>query len=129
MYDQRFDEIDNSAAYAQRQEILELENPRPDPIWPGPDGTKEQWAARYKFDRVAQLKTQASQEQQVVDKRQLIEEFAKMIEAHRLAGEAIEQFAIENDIPGFCGYDGLSNWNTSDIVGTSLQWAASNHNC
>lgn len=129
MSDARFDLIDNPEANAQRQEILEMELERPDPIWPGKDGTKEQWEARYAYDRASHLKQRAYQEQEVINKRSALEQFAKMIEEHKLAGDAIEQFAEDNDLPGFCSYDGLSNWTHSDIIGTSLQWAASNHNC
>lgn len=129
MSDPRFDIIDNPGANAQRQEILAMEVERPNPIWPGAEGTKEQWAARYAYDRAQHLKNQARQEQEVIDKRAVLEEFAKMIEDHKLAGEAIERFAEENNLPGFCSYDGLYNWIDTDIIGTSLQWAASNHSC
>lgn len=125
----RFEELDNPIAAAKRKEILEIDNPRPDPIWPGVDGTKEQWAARHQFDRIAHLKTRASQEQEVIDKRALLEQFAKMIEDYKLQGEAIEQFAQDNDLPGFCGWDGVQSWVHDDIIGTALQWAASNHSC
>ncbi|ATN92847.1 hypothetical protein QGX11_gp084 [Pseudomonas phage PPSC2] len=129
MSDPRFDHIDNPTAQQARDELRSMELVRPDPIWPGPQGTKEQWEARYAYDRACQLKQMAKQEQDVVDKRAALEIFARMIEEHKLAGEAIEKFAEENDLPGFCSYDGLSNWLHSDIIGTSLQWAASNHNC
>lgn len=127
--DKRFDQIDNPAANAQRAEILAINPVRPDPIWPGPEGTKEQWAARYEFDRLCRLQMQARQEQEVITKRQALEQFAQMIADHKLAGEAIEKFAEEHDLPGFCSYDGLYNWVDSDIIGTSLQWAASSHDC
>lgn len=129
MSDPRFDAIDNPAANAQRQEILALELERPNPIWPGPEGTKEQWEARYSYDSACRLKRQAKQLQDVVDKRAALETFANMIKDYKLAGEAIEKFAEDNDLPGFCSYDGLYNWLDSDIIGTSLQWAASNHEC
>lgn len=45
MSDPRFDLIDNPEANAKRQEILNTVIERPNPIWPGPEGTKEQWAA------------------------------------------------------------------------------------
>lgn len=129
MSDPRFDYIDNPTAQQVRDELRSTELVRPDPIWPGPQGTKEQWEARYFYDRACHRKQMAKQEQDVVDKRAALETFAKMIEEHKLAGEAIEKFAEENDLPGFCGYDGLYSWIDSDIIGTSLQWAASNHNC
>lgn len=129
MKDSRFDEIDNPARQKQRDEIFSVVPVRPNPIWPGPEGTKEQWAARHKYDSECGFIQAAKQEQEVVDKRELIEKFAKMIEEYNAAGEALNQFAIENDIPGVCGYEGYENWIHKDIVGEALGWAASNHNC
>lgn len=129
MSDPRFDFIDNPVSQKAREEALSVILVRPDPIWPGPQGTKEQWEARYAYERDCHRQQAARQEQLVIDKRAALETFAKMIEEHKLAGEAIEKFAEENDLPGFCSYDGLHSWIDSDIIGTSLQWAASNHNC
>lgn len=127
--DKRWEELDSPAVNVQRQEILALENPRPDPIWPGADGTQEQWDARHQFDRIARLQVQARQEQEVVDKRAIIEQFAQMLKEHTAKGEEIELFAQNNDIPGFCGWDGIENWTHRDPTDVALQWAASNHNC
>lgn len=129
MSDPRFDVIDNPAANAQRQQVLSLELVQPDPIWPGPEGTKEQWAARYAYDRAVQLKRYAEQEKELLDKRDLLEKFADMIAEHKLRGEQIEKFARDNDIPGVCGWSGIENYIDNDIVGDAIQWAASNHNC
>lgn len=129
MRDPRFDVIDNPTASAQRQEILDIEIVRPVPIWPGDDGTKEQWAARREYEVACDKKTQAKQIQEVVDKRELIEKFAKMIEDYNAAGEVLNQFVIDNDLPGICGYEGYENWVHKDIVGEAINWAHSNHNC
>lgn len=127
--DKRWEELDNPAATAQRQEILALTPVRPDPIWPGPEGTTEQWKARHEYDRVCHVQTQARQEQEVVDKRAVIEQFAQMLKDHKARGEEIELFAQNNDIPGFCGWDGIENWTHRDPTDVALQWAASDHSC
>lgn len=129
MKDKRFDQIDNPARQKERDKAMSITPVRPNPIWPGPEGTKEQWDARHKYDRECGVIARVRQEQEVVDKRSLIEEFAAMIEEYKSAGERLEAFAIENDIPGICGYEGYENWLHKDIVGESLAWAASNHDC
>ena len=127
--DTRFEQLDSPVTNAQREEILALDNPRPDPIWPGADGTPEQWAARHKFDRISRLQIQARQEQEVVSKRAAIEEFAQMLKDYKRFGDEIELFAQNNDIPGFCGWDGIENWTHRDPVDVALSWAASDHSC
>lgn len=109
MSDPRWGKLDNPEANAKREED-KLKTHR------------ESW-----YD--TSPATYANQQQEVLDKRSLIEQFAKMVEDFKLKGEELDQFAIDNDIPGICGYDGYQNWLDNDIIGDAIQWASSNHSC
>lgn len=129
----QFDEIDNPERNELRKEFLEMEIVRPHPFYnyylKDESFTEEDRLARVKYDRAVRQKVQAIQEQEVVDKRELIEKFAKMINEYKLAGEEIEKFAQENDIPGVYGWYGIDEWVNTDIIGDVIQWAASDHSC
>lgn len=131
--DKRWEELDNPEVNAARSELLALDTAaiRPNPIWPevGAVWTDEQWEARFAYERACSYKRQAQQEQDVLEKRAVIEQFAQMLKEHKARGEEIEQFVRDNDIPGFCGWDGIENWTDRDPVDVALQWAASNHDC
>lgn len=122
-----FNKIDNPHANAERAEILSKEVTRFP--YPGQGATDLQWKEYWDNQQLLWLKTRALQEQEVIDKRELIEKFAKMIEDYRFAGKALEEFAQKHDIPGVCGYSGFENFVNNDIVEDALQWAASNHSC
>ncbi|UAV84617.1 hypothetical protein PHB09_122 [Pseudomonas phage PHB09] len=107
-----------------------------DPRWSkldNPEANAKREAEKLKTHRESWYDTPpsvfAEQEQEVLDKREVIEKFADMLAEYKLRGEQIEQFARDNDIPGVCGWSGIENYIDNDIVGDAIKWAASNHNC
>lgn len=127
--DKRWEELDNPAATAQRQEVITAGDAVVWTGWPTQETLQEEKDAFWAGRRLQRLAMQAKQEQEVVDKRAAIEQFAQMLKDHRAKGEEIELFAQNNDIPGFCGWDGIENWTHSDPVDVALSWAASDHSC
>lgn len=117
-----FDEIDNPEAAKKREEILAL----PDLPWVK---YSEDYDAWYASVTRTQSKMRARQEQEVVDKRELIEKFAEMLKTANENIEALEEFAVKNDIPGICGWSGYECWRHANPVEDALQWAASDHSC
>lgn len=101
-----FDEIDNPESNSLRSEIL-----------------KRKSVSSYYY-RLAR------QEQEVVDKRALIEELAEMVKSYRALCEKINDFVCQHDIPGadrWC--DGYGIDPNTDPIEEAIRWAASNHSC
>lgn len=122
-----FEVIDNPVMNAERAKILALEI-KSIP-YPGAEATKEEREEYWNIYKIRNEKTRAEQEQEVIDKRDLIEKFVQMLDEYKLAGEELEKFAQENDIPGVCGWEGVENWMNNDIIADAIQWASSDHSC
>lgn len=123
-----FDEIDNPECNAEREKILAAGAPDWMPF-PASGSPKSVWDAYWENSSAMRAFTTAQQEKQVISQREVIEKFAEMVNEFRLAGEELEKFAQENDIPGICGWDSFTTYIDDDIIGTAIQWAASNHSC
>lgn len=130
----QFDKIDNPERNEMRKEIINQQIIRPEPFYNYFSANKDSFTdedrkAAREYDRKIWARVRAEQEQEVVDKREIIEKFAKMIKDYKLAGLEIEKFAEENDIPGVCCWDGVREWVDNDIIGDAIQWAHSDHSC